>query len=679
MVAHTKTEDRRTKNELRRGASRSSFLVFLSSLFTLLLIAGCPGEDLTPPEVTIIVPADGDSVAGTTTIRARATDNTAVARVEFIVDAVRVGLDTIPAGPIFEVDWNPVGLLPGTTHALRCVATDDAGNRNSSPVVTVRISAAAGTHHAGTISTNETWTVAGSPHIIDADLDVEAYLTIQPGVIVLIADGASIAVGTRAPAGLRAQGRTDSTITFTALNPSSGPGAWGGIHYLANATPDSNTLRHCTIEYAGRNAGALVRCEAGRVDIDSCELRSSSERGVSASGTGLGSLSRTGVSECAGYPVSLAPGLVSALGVGNTLTANGRDAIELTGGTVAATDTWPNLGVPYCITASVTVADTSNPLLTIAPGCSLLFGDSAALRVGFGQPGGLRAEGTYGRIVFAPLAASPGPGNWYGLELWEKTDPARTILNYCRISGAGAGNNPAIYINQAPVTITNTRIADCSGDGIICYNTGFARFENDTITACAGYPLHIAAQHVSTIGNGNSFSGNLNHDGIEVIGGTITRDAQYRRQDVPYLITGTVEVGSSYEPSLVIDPGVELRFDPGTALAIGRNARASLQAIGYPDSITFTAPLAQPGAWDGLRLERYASSASRLERCRLLYGGNQGILYVNSCVPTITNNEIAFSSNWCIYLADSDTMLNPDTLRRYNWLHDSDSVDIREP
>jgi hypothetical protein len=310
-----------------------------------------------------------------------------------------------------------------------------------------------------------------------------------------------------------------------------------------------------------------------------------------------------------------------------------------------------------------------------------LFGDSAALRVGVGQPGGLRAEGTYGRIVFAPLAASPGPGNWCGIEFWEKTDPVRTILNYCRIEGAGAGNTAAITCYSVAVSITNTRIVGNSGNGIYCYNTGFTRFENDTITGCAGFPLHIAAQHVSTIGNGNSFTGNTNHDGIEVIGGTITKDAQFRRQDVPYLIRDSIDVGSALEPALIIESGVELRFDPGTALTIGRAAPARIQAIGYPDSITFTAPLAQPGAWHGLELRRYAKSESRLERCRLLYGGgaNRGILYIDSCLPTITNNEIAYSSNWCIYLADSDTMLVPDTLRKYNWLHDSDSADIYEP
>ncbi len=650
-------------------ALRSSFLILLSSVFTLLLLAGCPGEDLTPPDVSIIAPADGDSIAGTTTIRARATDNKAVARVDFYVDSTRVGSDTVPAGPIFEFDWSPVGVLPGTTHILRCSASDAAGNRNTSAPVTIRVSAATGTHHSGTIAAGETWAIAGSPHIIDANLDVEAYLTIRPGVYVLVADGASIAVGARAPAGIKARGTTDSTIIITSLNPSPGPGAWGGIQYSANAMPDSNVLRHCTIEYAGA-AGALVRCDAGATVIDSCSLRASSGRGVTAAGDGLRYLANTTIADCAGYPVSLPAGAVSAIGTGNTLTTNAHNAVELTGGTVAASDTWPNLGFPWHITSTITIADASNPLLTIAPGCSLLFGDSAALRIGVGQPGGLRAEGSYGRITFAPLAAAPGPGNWRGLEFWEKTDPDRTILNYCRIEGAGAGNASAITCYSVPITVANTRIAGNSGNGIYCFNTGFARFENDTVTACAGYPLHLAAQYVTTIGNGNSFTGNA-LDGIEVTGGAITQNALFRRQNVPYLVRGTIEVGSNLEPALIIQSGVELRFDPGTALAIGRTAPARLQAVGAPDdSITITAATPQPGAWNGLELHHYASSSSQLQYCRLLYGGgaNRGILFIDSCVPAVTRNEIAWSSNNCIYVANSD--IDIESLRRDNWLHD---------
>lgn len=41
----------------------------------------------------------------------------------------------------------------------------------------------AATHHSGTIGSDETWTLAGSPHIIDSITSVTgATLTIEPGV-----------------------------------------------------------------------------------------------------------------------------------------------------------------------------------------------------------------------------------------------------------------------------------------------------------------------------------------------------------------------------------------------------------------------------------------------------------------------------------------------------------------
>jgi hypothetical protein len=629
----------------------------------VVFLSGCPGEDITPPEVTIIAPADGDTIAGPTTIRARATDNRKVVSVEFLVDGVRIGIDSSPAGQVFEYAW--LGLMrPGSADTLTCTATDAAGNRNSSPAIAVHISSAAGTHHSGTIAAPESWTAAASPHVVDSDLYIEAILTLQPGTVVLVADGATIAVGTRSPAGIVARGRADSVITFSALSITPGPGAWNGIAFRTHTIPDGSLFRHCIVEYAG-GGGSLVRCEAGKVNVDSSEFRSSSGSGVSASGTGLGLLSHSAFSACAGFPVSITPGLVSALGTDNTFSDNYRNAIEVPGGTVAATDTWPGLAFPYAITATLTVADSSNPLLFLASGCSLLFADSAKLRVGLGKPGALRADGTYGRVVFGPLADSPGPGQWRGIEFWEQTDPIRTILNYCSIEGAGAGNTAAITC-YADVLIANTKIAGNAGVGIYCQNTGFTRFENDTITGCGGFPLHIAAQYVGTIGNGNSFTGNV-HDAIEVAGGTITDYyTQFRRQGVPYLILETIEVGSDLEPTLIIENGVEIQFEPGAALAIGRSAKASLQA----DSVTLTGASAQPGAWDGLELHRYTTNASRVEGCRLLYGGGSGfgIVFIDSCVPVLTGNEIAFSSNYCVYMQNTD--LEPDTVRSKNWLHD---------
>jgi hypothetical protein len=663
VVAPGKPEVRSTNGKCRGGSTRvvtSTRLALLSSLFSLVLLIGCPGEDITPPNVSIIVPADGDTLTGSVTIQARATDNRGVTRVDFFVDGALIGTDATPTGNVYEYAWLGV-LRPGSSHTLSCTATDAAGNRGASPAVTVYISSSAGTHHSGIISAAETWTAAQSPHVIDDDLFVEATLTLEPGAVVLVADAKTIAVGTHGAGAIVARGRPDSLTTISALSTSPAPGAWAGIQFRGHAAAGVSIFRHCRVEYAG-SGGALIQCSAGSVNVDSSELRQSSGSGVAASGDGLGSLSHNTLSACARFPVSVSPGLVSALGTANILTDNYRDAFEIPGGTVSATDTWPDLGAPYAITATVTVADSTNPLLEIAPGCSLLFADSALLRVGLGKPGALRADGTYGRVVFGPLAA--GPGHWGGLEFWEKTDEIRTILNFCDIEGAGAGNSAAINC-YSEVLIANTRIADNAGTGIDCHNTGFARFENDTITGCGSFPVQIAAPYVGTIGTGNNFTGN-SRNAIAVTGGTIAGNTQFRLQDVPYLILETIEVSSALEPTLVFDNGVELQFDSLAALAVGRSSRASVQA----DSVTFTGAAGRAGFWNGLKLYSGTTSTSRIERCRILYGGGDGygIVLIDSCLPILTGNEIAFSSNYCVFIQNTD--LDPDSVRSDNWLHD---------
>ncbi|MBM3312961.1 right-handed parallel beta-helix repeat-containing protein [candidate division WOR-3 bacterium] len=633
----------------------------------LLLLSGCPSEDLTPPQVTMVAPAAGDSIAGATVIRARATDNKLVVRVDFYVDSVRVGADTAPVGNIYAWEWNPISLLPGSSHTLFCAASDAAGNRGHSPSVTVYVSQTAGTHHRGTLAQDQTWTAAGNPHVVDADLAVEAFLTIEPGVLILMAGDANIRVGARYPAGLVATGRPDSLVTITSLDTSR---AWGGISFGAYSLSGSNLLSYTLIEKGGAGVPAMVMASAGRVALEHTVIRSSLASGVMATGEGLGLLAHTSISKCAGYPLAIPAPAVSSIGSGNRLTGNLVNAVRLAGGLVTATDTWPNLQLPYHITATVTVAGPSGPVLTIAPGCSLLFADSAGLRIGVTYPGGLRADGAYGRIAFLPLAAAPGPATWRGIEMYKRTNPG-TALSHCLIQGAGAGSIAALYIDSVPVAITNTRISDCPTNGVYCLNTGFASFRHDTIADCAGYPLRISAQYVNSIGDGNDFAAGVGpHLPIQVSGGAITRDAQFRRQNVPYRVIGSIEVESPLEPTLVVGPGAVLQFDSGAALILGRTAPARIQASGGSDSITFTADLPLPGRWQGLRLHRYVSSASRLQGCRILYGGGdgRGILLLDECEPTVTDNEIAHSSNFCVYMVNTE--LEPDTIWARNWLHD---------
>jgi hypothetical protein len=650
-------------------STRQTDSILLVAVAVSLLLVGCPGEDINPPAVEVVEPAAGATVSGTVTIKARATDDRGVSVVEFYADSTKLGSDSTSDQDFYSLSWNTAGLAPGSAHVLYCVARDHAGNHTMSATVPVVMSASAGTHHGGPIVRAETWRRQDNPHVVDRDLAVEAVLTLEPGVRVFVADNAAVVAGSRNPSGLVCRGKADTVISFTALSSPGRPGSWKGIELDANCLPESTVFEHCVVEYAGGNGKALLYSSGAAPAVRSSSFRSSTSAGVAAASGGFSAFEGNVMSGCAGFALSVDAGSAGSIGYNNRFDGNGLRGIELTAGTVAATDTWQNPGVPYCITGTATVADSSNPLLSVAAGCSLLFADSCRLRVGVGRPGGLQCDGSYGRITFAGLSSAPVPGAWRGIEFLENTDQVRSVLRYCVIENAGAAASSAIWCYSAAITIAGCRISNSASGGIQCTNTGFARFESDTVTGCNGFPLRIAAPYVATLGTGNLFAGNAK-DVIDVAAGPVTRNAQWRNQGVPYVVNGMVEVGSTYEPTLTVGPGTVLQFAPGSGLAVGRSQRATLLAIGVPDSITFTGTDSVPGWWCGVELHTLAQNSSILDHCRLLYGGggNTGILLVDSCVPTVTGCEIAYSSNYCCYLINTD--LDPDMLLDYNWLHD---------
>jgi PKD repeat protein len=86
-----------------------------------------------------------------------------------------------------------------------------------------------GTYVGGYITTNTTWTLAGSPYIVVADVIVEpnVFLTIEPGVIVKFAIGTNLVID----GGLFAWGNSTHKITFTSNNTTPTPGDWGTIKF----------------------------------------------------------------------------------------------------------------------------------------------------------------------------------------------------------------------------------------------------------------------------------------------------------------------------------------------------------------------------------------------------------------------------------------------------------------
>lgn len=631
----------------------------------LLLLAACP-RDTTAPVAAITAPAPGDTVSGSVAVDCRATDNRSVRSVEFYVDDTLRGRVTTPSGDVFTWTWDTRPLTPGSHRVLRCIAYDAVGNQGLSDTVGVTVGTQAGTHHSGTVSSPETWSADGNPHFVDSDLAIDAAVTVEPGVRVFVAAGAAITVGARGTGGLAAVGTPDSFVLFTALDTVAGP--WRGIDFRAGADSLACRLEYCTISHAGAGSSALVACAGPGITIRNCHLRASRSRGAWATAA-FGSFRANSITGCAGLPVRVGLAGLRSVGADNSFTGNARNGVEVGGGFVTASDTWPALAVPLCFTATVTIADTANPLVVIAPGCSLLFADSCRLRVGVARPGGLRADGGYGRIVFSSLSGEPGPGRWGGIEFWEETDSLRTVLRLCTIERAGAGGAAAISLLSSPIALANCTVRDNAALGVYCFSTGPRLFEYNTVTACGGYPLRLPAQYVGRLGPGNVMTGNA-RDAIAVLGGAIERSTTWRDLGLPYVVSGVIDVGAVNPPTWLIEQGAELQFEPAAGLRVGLSQPGEILAVGTPDSIVFTGLSNVPGAWRGIELHPGCLNTTRIERCRVLYAGgaDRGNLLIAGSEPAIVDCEIGWSSNYCVWLLESE--LDPDSLRARNWLHD---------
>jgi chitodextrinase len=89
-------------------------------------VNGTTQADTTLPSVSISAPASGATVSGTSvTITATASDNVAVAGVQFQIDGVNVGAE-VTAAP-YTITWNST-TVTNATHSVTAVARDTSGN-----------------------------------------------------------------------------------------------------------------------------------------------------------------------------------------------------------------------------------------------------------------------------------------------------------------------------------------------------------------------------------------------------------------------------------------------------------------------------------------------------------------------------------------------------------------------
>ncbi len=528
------------------------------------------------------------------------------------------------------------------------------------------------------IQANTTWTLSGSPYIITSNIFVRnnAKLTIQPGVVVKFNPQTSIYIGAgpTSKGALDSRGTSTQPIVFTSAATVPANGDWEQITFNSYTDAAQTFVDNVIVEYAGYNLNNAVDLNAP-IQITNAIIRNNKGNGVK-----INSVSATLTNNRfennggAGVEVSYINPSLPVLR-NNTYVNNGINGIKL--GSVYSSTTWTKDNAPYIATDNIFISgSTTTAVLKIEPGVTVKFNPGTSLRMGnFSYKGALDARGTALQpIVFTSAVTTPVPGSWSGILFTNDTDIAQTFINNVIIEYAGSDTNDAVEL-QVPLTITNAIIRNNKRNGIYVRDVS-ATLTNNRFESNEGAGIEVSYGASSPVFRNNTYVNN-GVNAIKVITGVYS-STLWTKDNVPYLAVNDLSVaGNPTTAVLKIEPGVTVKFNPGTSLRIGGFAYiGALDARGttsQPIIFTSAATTPSPGNWRGILFDSYTdSSQTYLDNAIVEYAGsgtsdaiqiyapvkitnsiirnnqNSGISIINTARPVIVKNQVTNNSGYGI-------------------------------
>jgi len=227
---------------------------------------------LSPHTATLYSLPDSVRLAAT----ARDAAGVAISGVAFIWESTNASVATVSAAGMVTAHAGGTAYVRATTAGV-----------SDSALITVQAAtdfsctSSGGTTHGGTVSASETWTKAGSPHFVTANLTAQsaAVLTIDPGALVCLSSGVRMTFQTGGR--LVARGAVaPNAISFRATNAAQ---PWGGMTF-SGAPGDSSYLVNVVIENTTggtySNLAAVRSQDAHFLVLDSTVVRGARRAGV---------------------------------------------------------------------------------------------------------------------------------------------------------------------------------------------------------------------------------------------------------------------------------------------------------------------------------------------------------------------------------------------------------------
>jgi hypothetical protein len=517
----------------------------------------------------------------------------------------------------------------------------------------------------GVLLGNTTWTLGGSPYLVDSYIDVPVgvTLTIEAGVVVGNYDGdGSQSYNFDVEGTLVVGGGSLLPVHFL-------PGltGWSGINITGQpgAINTGSSLSYVIVDgggWGGSGVAANLRLQYSEVEVHHGQFINSPGDGIlgdDASAQGVANIYDCSFIGNAGYAVYFQDGSVNPVLSNLTASGNGT-SLPYGGNLVALNDAtllpgehiWENMGLPYLIWGT-SVGPGSE--LDIEPGVQILAEPgNDALDV---QGGILGAFGTPSQpIRFDPADAASG---WSGIAIMgEEGNPsAGGWFDHVIITKGGfTGGSCDLYVTYGNASVTNSQLGSSEDSGV-CLDHGATLVMTDTqLINNQEYAMDVIDAGARFTLDNLYATGNLS-DTIGIGYGTITGEHVWPKSGIDtYDIYGAVTIAPT--GTLNIESGLTILFGETRDITV----RGTLNAIGTPaDPITFTGETPTPGQWAGVNFwgtpEQHA--VGRLAYTTFEYGG-----YGGSALISIADADVTFTNCILRYCSSDAIKIFPPAQNR---------------